>query len=275
MTITLDKIANGLPSNNIDITKASQTSKGNGNWHSLWMAAGYPAAGAKPPAFTAGSGYTPGLATVGGFNNANAAGGNQRCLASMQMNSTVAGTIIAYDRLWACSGMVANVTTAQTVTTPGNLPTGRDPTSGADVEPWFECYAPTGATGTGVYTLTGVDSTGTAGRTWTYTRGSAITEITGQMMPFIPATAVGGCRQVTSVTLSVSTATAGEFGVTLMRRASQQGVIAANVAAPSMDVLDTGAPRIYDDSAMALMVQCSTTTTGLWLGQIGISEYTP
>lgn len=274
MTITLDKLLNGSPGRNHDIVKASQTSKAAGSWHSLWKAAGYPTAGANPPLFTAGSGYVPTRATTGALGQANAAGGNEKCFGAAQIGLTTAGTLILYDRLWACSGMSANVTTAQSVTTPGALPSGRQPgTDGEEVEPWFECYTATGATGTGVYTLTGTDSTGTTGRTWTYTRGSATTEIAGQMAPFVPVTAVGGCRAVASVTLSVATGTVGDFGVTLMRRTGAIGVLAANVLA-QMDALVTGAPRCYDDTCYALMIQCTTTNTGVLQGQITIPEFT-
>ncbi len=272
MTITLDKLANGTPGRNHDIYKAQATSEGAGTWHSLWKVAGYPGAGANPPVYTAGSGYIPTRATTGALGQANATSGNHKHLSAFSITGTTAGTLIIYDRLWACSGFTTNAVTTLSVTTPGNLTAGRDPENGFEVEPWLEVYTAPGATGA-TWTLTGVDSTGTSGRTWTYTH-PANAETAGQMMPMIPGTAVGGCRQVTSLGFSVASGTAGDVGITLMRRLGSVPMSQINVETVK-DFAGTGLPRVYDDMCIAMMVQCTTTNTGVILGQISIPEITP
>jgi hypothetical protein len=84
------------------IIKPSATAEGAGTFHSLWKVAGMPPAGANPPAFTAGSGYTPTDATTGAFPYTNPAGDANLGLISGV--PTVSGALIIYDRLWACSG---------------------------------------------------------------------------------------------------------------------------------------------------------------------------
>ena len=271
MAINLDTIAAALPTRNYNFMKASQTSKAAGSFHSLWKAAGLPIAGSNPPAYTAGSGYIPTRATTGALGQVNPSG--NLYLSQLVAVTSVVGHLIIYDRLWACSGMSANTTSTQTITTPGTLTSGRDPNNGADVEPWLEWYTTDGATGTGTYTLTGTDSSGTTGRTWTFTR-TATTEIAGQMIPLVPGTAVGGCRVPTSVALSVATGTAGDFGVTLLRRIAQIPLSIVGVGAV-LDAFATGLPEVYDDSCIAMLVNCSTTTTGQIMGSLALPELTP
>lgn len=172
MPITTDTInaGNAAAGAFFNINKLLPTMEGASTWHSLWKIAGSPsaAAGANPPAFTAGSGYIPTRATAGSIGQANPAGGNNKYISRLEIQGILTGTLQVYDRLWACSGF--NTTTApgaQSITTPGTLTAGRDPNTGLDVEPWIEIYTAPGATGA-TWTLTGTDSTGTGGRTWTY-----------------------------------------------------------------------------------------------------------
>ena len=145
MAITMDALLAALPAAEYDIFKASQTSEGAGTFHSLWKAAGRPAAGATPPAFGSGSGYVPTRATVGAIGQANPVG--NRYLANVNLSASVVGSLIIYDRLWTCSGFGTVVTTAQNVVSGGSLPAGRTPNGAADVELWLEVYTAPGATG--------------------------------------------------------------------------------------------------------------------------------
>lgn len=271
MTIsTGDGVVDGLATGErFSWHKASQTAEGAGTWHSLWKAVGFPAAGATPPAFTAGSGYIPTRSTTGAFPYTNPAA--EAYLGSLSVGGPTIGTLIVYDRLWACSGFNTTTLTTQTVTTPGNLTAGRDPNSGADVEPWLEVYTAPGAT-TATWTMTGVDSAGNTGVTWTYTH-PANAESVGQMMPFpLGGTAVNrGCRQVTSLLCSASSGTAGDVGITLLRRLAEIPVTAANVATV-LDFFAMGGVEIYDDSCLAMMVLCSTTSTGYMQGRLAIAK---
>lgn len=258
---------------NRTFNKASATAEGAGTFHSLWKVAGFPPAGANPPLFSAGSGYSPTKATLGAFPFNNATDPIENALCKFVQSGVTAGTLFLYDRLWACSGFGTVVTTAQVITTPGALPAGRDPNNGADVEPWLEVYTAPGAT-TATWTVTGTDSAGNASRTWTYTH-PANAESIGQMMPLMPGGASPAAQSTMRVPnqfqASASSGTAGDIGLTLLRRLATAGVTSANIASV-LDALATGLPEVYNDACLALMVQCSTTTTGFMLGEIVIGQ---
>lgn len=256
-----------------NFNKVSAATEGIGTWHSLWRVAGFPGAGAKPPLFTAGSGYTPTKGTVGAYPFTNTVLPAKNALAKFSTTQSIAGTIIVYDRIWACSGFGTVVITAQAVTTPGTLPAARDPNGGQDVEPWGEVYTAPGATAA-IWTITGVDSLGNAGRTWVYSH-PANTESVGKMFPFLPSGAAPAStatiRQVTSLTCSVSTGTAGDIGITLLRRLGTASAIAANISAVQ-DAFATGLPEVPDDACLAMMMQCTTTATGQVLGELVVAN---
>jgi hypothetical protein len=78
-------------------------------------------------------------------------------------------------------------------------------------------------------------------------------------------------RAVASFTASVSSGTAGDIGITLVRRIAEIPLMLANVA-QAFDAFSLGLPRIYDGSCLALMVQCSTTNTGLIQGSLALAQ---
>jgi hypothetical protein len=253
--------------------KATQTAEGSGTWHSVWRAIGFPPAGAVPPAFTAASGYVPTRATAGAIPFANPVSPALGYLGRLALAGSATATIIVYDRLWACSGFDTTLITDQSIVTPGVLPIGRDPTNGTDVEPWLEVYTAPGATAA-TWTLTGVDAAGNTSRTWTYSH-PANAESVGQMMPLLPAGATPadtlGCRQATALTCSASSGTAGNVGVTLLRRLAEIPVALANIAAV-YDAFALGMPRIYDDACLALQILCAGTNTGTLQGGLTIAK---
>jgi hypothetical protein len=254
-------------------TKGSLTAEGIGTWQSLWKANGQPAAGATPPAFGSGSGYVPTKDTAGAIGFGNPTSPAISALALMDFEFATAGRLQICDRLWACSGFSTVSTSAQNVVTPGSLPSGRDPFNGADVTPFIEVYTAPGATGA-TWTMTGVDAAGNTGRTWTYTH-PANAETVGQMMQLLPGGAspatVLGCRQVTSFQCSVSSGTAGDVGVTLLRKI---GKVTARAASDIgyRDYAQLGLRQVYDDSCLMGRVMCSTTSTGLIDGEILLAQ---
>ncbi len=258
------------------IYKPSATAEGAGTWQSLWKTAGVPAAGANPPAYTAGSGYVPTRATTGALGQANAQSGNElRCL-GLGLVAATAGTIVIYDRLWACSGFTTNITTLQSVTTPGSLTAGRLVDGSADysdVELFLEVYGAPGAS-TATWTITYLDGAG-ASRTGTYTH-PANAESVGQMMPLtaFPATHTQGVQQLTSFQASVTSGSAGDIGVTLLRRIATISPSTVNSEA-FKGSLDLYLNRVRDDACLAVMVNCSTTSTGIVQANLGLSDVTP
>ena len=274
MAITTDTIAAGLAASNARfvIQTVLPTMEGSGTYHSMWKIAGSPngAAGATPPGFTAGSGYIPTRATAGSVGQTNPT--NNRYLALLDARCAVVGTLLVYDRMWACSALLTNTTSTQTITTPGTLTSGRDPRTGLDVEPWIEIYSAPGATGA-TWTLTGTDSTGTSGRTWTYAH-PANAETVGQTAPMVPGTAIGGCQIPTSLACSVSSGTAGDVGITLRRKLATISVTVVTMES-SKDAFQLGLPEVYDDACIELLWLASATTSTTVFGTLGIPELTP
>lgn len=269
-----DEIAGQRNGQWIEFAKGSVTSEGVGTYQSLWKAAGMPAAAATPPAFNAGSGYVPDKSTLGALPYVNPASGAVGILSVINIDRFVtAGCLVICDRLWACSGFGTVVTTAQNVTTPGTLPTGRDPNNGADVIPFLEVYTAPGATGA-TWTVTGTDALGNTNRTWVYTH-QANAETVGQLLPLLPGgaspAATLGMRQANSFQASVSSGTAGDVGITLLRWIG-------DVASPANDQRafkgpdDCGRRQIFDDSCLMLRVLCSTTSTGLIQGRLLVAK---
>jgi hypothetical protein len=250
----------------VPFCKTSVTSKGAGAFHSLWQAAGLPGAGVTPPAFNAGSGYVPDRTTAGALPFTNPTAGALSYLAGIGASGAVAGTFWLYDRCWACSGFVTNITTAQTITTPGNV--GRYQTFDG-VEIWGECYVPPGATGAN-WTVSYTNQAGTSGRTATYVH-PASAEVAGQMLPFTLQAGDTGVQSVQSFTCSISSGTAGNIGITLVRRAKLLPLVVPNVGAV-LDAIGCGMPRLLDDVCLSLMVLCTAATTGTIAGEVLVAQ---
>lgn len=275
MANEMDKLLAALVTANskMDVRKQSATSEGAGTWHSLWKTGDWPVAGSNPPLISAGSGYQMTDATTGAWPFTNATTGYTKRLLQAVASGGTAGTLILYDRLWACSGFVTNTGTAQNITTPGSIP-ARDANGdslGAGVELWLEVYTAPGATGA-TWTIAYVDQDGNnANATYTH---PANAESAGQMMPVTLATGdtgVRGLQATGAFTCSVSSGTAGDIGVTLMRRIAEVPLTIAN-ATTVLSAFQVGMPRIWDDSCLAMMVRCTATNTGLIQGNFIIGD---
>jgi len=273
MAITLDTLLAGSKPK-MTIQKASLTAEGAGTFSSLWKVAGSPTAGANPTAFGTAGPFIPTRATTGSMGQVNAAGGNELRLTSLEASGATAGKLIIYDRLWACSGFGTVVTTLQSINTPGIVSSGRLPAGPdySDVEMWLEVYTAPGATAA-TWTIVAIDGGGTS-RTLTYAH-PANAESVGQMMMVTPLTGqAAGFRNPVSFQASVSSGTAGDIGITLLRRIASIDMTVINTG-QFRGALDLGLPTVRDDACLAMMVQCTTTNTGLILGDVGISEVTP
>ena len=155
---TRDKLIAALAAGQvIDFYRLSLTAEAVPSFHSLWKGTGNPAAGANPPAYTAGSGYIPTRTTLGGLQQLDAVSGDNKLL-QMSMSCSTAGKLILYDRVWACSGLTTAGTNPTTlnVTTPGNI---TRPADWLGLQIWGEVYTAPGATGS-VWTVAYVDSAG-------------------------------------------------------------------------------------------------------------------
>lgn len=166
------------------------------------------------------------------------------------------GCILA-DRLYHQAGLSGTVTTAQTVNN-GTVTLPARAAGGAGVELWLEWYVTTGATVVNA-TVSYTNEQGVAGRTATVTSLPASTR--GHTMIRVPLQSGDlGVRSVESVTLSASTAAAGNFGVTLLRRIAYLPNATANTVA-QLGPIALGLPVIDPAACLFFVIPAASSTT--------------
>jgi hypothetical protein len=213
---------------------------------SLWTYDGQPGGGVAPTTVAA-----PDNTTAGALPFVSAGGSRQSWMTQAWATGLVGGTLILYDRLLHIGGLDGTVTTAQTVGGSLTRNTGGD---GNIV--FAEIYTQIGATARTI-TMEYTDQAGNTGQTSTAVAigGTGFREQTRAI--FLPLAAGDtGVRAVASVTLSATTGTAGDFGVTVGKPIGYIGVGAAG--APGWRDYVTGLPGIPDIPAGA----CPST---LWI----------
>lgn len=261
---SLDHIATLLPGQHKRFLQNSITAKGAGTFASLRAASGFPGGAVNPAAGSAGgTAYTAGGSVPGAIPWSSTSGKSTN-LARMTAAGSTSGTLILYDRLWACTGFSGTATTAQAVSSFPGLPTRAS--GGTDVEAWLEWYTSTGSTAANA-TFTYTNQAGATGRTVTAALTASM--IAGQMLPLGLASGDSGVRVPTSVQLSASTLTAGAFGITLLRRIAEIPLASPNVPT-TLDLFDMGLPTVPDDACLYMMVLCSATSTGVISGNLSL-----
>jgi hypothetical protein len=241
--------------------KPSLTAKAAAAWQSIWTAAGMPGAGA---AAGSAAGAACDNTTAGALPWTSPGGANTAYLAALEWACTTAGVFFLADRLVHTSALSGIVTTAQTV---GSAALTRY-TTGEDVECWLEIYAATGATAV-TATVSYTNEAGTAGRTGT--ASIVATTVAGQMFPVALQSGDKGVRSVQSVTLSASTLTAGNFGITLLKRLATMNVLQAN-SGGVLDFGGTGLPQVQAGACLSFLCLASTTSTGILTGVVKTAE---
>lgn len=242
--------------------KASATAKAAGSFHSLWLAAGLPTAGA---AAGTASGVAPTSSTTGAIRFVNPTGGALTYLTKVSDTQQTIGTLILYDRLVHTSALSGTVATAQTV----NSAALTRSTSGENVQLFLEWYTATGSTAVNV-TASYTNSDGVSGRT-TVSTGIVASPVAGMMLPLPLQAGDQGVRSVQTVTLSATTGTAGNFGITLVKRIAEMPISVANTGLV-LDPFALGMPIIEDNACLALMELVSTTSTGFITGTINLAQ---
>lgn len=257
---TLDQLI-ATAKRKVTFAKVSATSKAVGSLHSLWLVAGN--AGTTP---AAGVGSAPNYGTVGALNyNISGAAGGKYFPSSLSLTGTTAGLVTLYERLWHTSGLSGTVTTAQAVNTTALV-------DASNVELYLEWYTATGSTAVNV-AVSYTNQAGVAGRTSISTQIVA-SPVAGMMLRIPLMAGDTGVKSVQSVTLSASTGTVGNFGVTLARRVAGIPVPLVN-AGLSFDTFQLGglSATFSDSSCLALMVQCTATNTGIIQGLIELADW--
>lgn len=252
-------IAAGITSPTYD---ASITAQGPGFFCSLWTAGGHPGAGATP---ATGVGAVPTNATAGAIYYVNPTGINIGYLGSWSASATTIGTLILYDRLVHTSGLSGIVTSAQTV---NSTAITRTYDSGNAVEAWLEWYTATGATAC-TATIAYTNQSGTSSRSGT--ASIAASTKAACMIPISLQSGDTGVQSVQSVTLSGTTGTAGNFGITMCQRLAQMQVVIAGTGV-AVNWGQLGLPIIANNACLAYKVLASTTSTGIWMNTLSFIQ---
>jgi hypothetical protein len=228
-----------------------------GRLTSLWQYDGTPGAGVAPT-----SGEIPTLATAGALPFTNPSGGRQKWLTQFWGGALAGnGFVMLYDRLYHIGGLSGTTTTAQTVQGSPASPALTRYTDGVGNRIFVEIYTLVGATATTI-TASYTNSAGTPGRTTTATAfgGTNLREV--QRMIQLPLQSGDkGVQSVQSVTVLATTATAGNFGVTIARplaflNCAEPGLYGFRDFAVGLP----GIPEIKTDACLALAVIPKSTT---------------
>lgn len=265
MTITTRDMLIDAMGNNADrlvIDKASLSNAVAGQFFSLWTATGVPGAGSAP-----GAAAVPTKATTGAFGFTNPTAPVKSYLAWLTAQAgNNATNLEIHDRLAHMSGLSGTVTTSQgalslVTNNPGSARLGE--TNYSDVQWWLEVYTAMGSTGVNatVAVTYNDDSTGNLAAI-----ALGATPRAGRLYPLVSASAGKFIKAVTGVTLSATTGTAGNFGITATRQRAALSMPLANKS-EIFDWAQLGLPAIADDACLMMLMMCSTTTTGTVRGQ--------
>jgi hypothetical protein len=270
MTInTIDELLDAMGNNSsrMIIDKASIANAAAAQFHSLWRATGQPGQGAIPTTPATCDNTLLGCLQ---FNQQTPPATSY--MAILQGLCTNAGTTLEiHDRLMHRGGLNGTLLTAQTVDLDlhanianDNLAARIGDANYSDVQWWLEWYTDTGGTNTSI-TVNVTYNDGTDGNL-TATGNIGTTRRASQMIPLntqIPAAAAGKfIRDVNTLTLSASTGTAGNFGVTATRFRSSLYKPLAN-ARWTADWAQLGFPEISNESCLFMIQLASTTSTGI------------
>lgn len=183
-------------------------------------------------------------------------GGNTGYLAGVDFSNTVACRLILLDCLFSAGAYSfnSNVTLASQPSYSGRVPGGTD-FKGTEI--WLE--AVTTFTGNQSIAVTYTDQDGNTGQT-TGTIALGVAPTVGRMTRLPLAAGDSGLSKIESVVSSV--ASVGTFNVHVMRRLWSGRVAIAN-GGDKHDLLKTGMPIIFDTSALRVIVQADSTSTGI------------
>lgn len=265
---TRDELIDALANNSsrLILDKAGMSNTAVGTLFSHWTGTGTPAAGAAPGTTP----IVPTNSTTGAIGFSNQTAPATSYLAWMWAafsNST--SSVEVHDRLACVSGASGTITTAQTTGFAIDLTTtnpGADRLGASDYSDvsWFvEVYSQLGATGVNLTVNVTYDD-GSTGNLAAIALGA--TPRQGRLYPLVSASSGRFIRGVNSGSLSASTGTAGNFGITATRQRTIAYAPQSNFPYV-MDWAQLGLPQIPNNSCLFLVQQCTATSTGSIRGQ--------
>jgi hypothetical protein len=255
--------AMGNNSSRIVIDKPSVSGQAAGNFVSMWRATGQPGQGAIPTTAAVCNNTTTGAI---GFTQQTAPAKSYLGILE-SVNSLTGQTTEIHDRLMHMGGLSGVVTTAQTVNldVSANLGTLADRIGDAnysDIQWWMEWYTATGASvvnATVNVTFGDATSNNLALFSLPATRPASLMIPLNSLIQ--SADAGKYIADINSVTLSVTTGTAGNFGFTATRYRAGQFVNIANGRVKD-DWAQLGLPEIVNGSCLFPVVLSNTTSSG-------------
>lgn len=270
MTIeTRNDLINALGNNSerFVIDKASIANTAAGQFFSLWTASGFPGPGAAPS-----TAAVPTKATTGSFVFNNPTAPVQSYLAwAATLAGNSASNLEMHDRIAHMGGLSGTVTSSQGALSLVSLAPSAarvGDSNYGDVQWWLEIYTALGASGVNATVAVEYDDAST-GNLPAIALGA--TPRAGRRYPLVSAVARRSIRAVTGVTLSATTGTAGNFGITATRQRAAMTMPLANKT-EIFTWQDLGLPNIADDSCLELMMLCGTTSTGTIRGQMKLAH---
>ena len=263
----IDNLVKALGNNSsrIVLDKASIASQIANSYCSLWRATGQPGQGAIPTVVATCNNTTVG--TIG-FNQQTSPSTSYGAYLEIATGNA-AMTMELHDRLANMGGLNGTLTTAQSVNldlntllATDNIDTRKGDANYSDVQWWLEWYTATGVTAV-TATIVVTYNDGTTGNLSVLPLFAI--RPASHMIPLnslIPSAQSGKfIRGIVSVTLSATTGTAGNFGVTVTRPRMTLSSPFANFKFIA-DWAQLGLPEIYNSSAIFPIVLTSTTSTG-------------
>lgn len=234
-----------------------------GRWQTLWQYNGCPSHGDAP-----GAVRIPDNTTAGSLLQADAGSGRELWLMGVVAYASAPGVLVLFDRLLDISGLDGTSASAQTVG--GTIARN---TGGDGNEIWVDTYTQIGTT---VRTISAdyTDHEGNSGQTSVAVAigGTGLREVQ-RSIPLMLASGDKGVRAVASVTLSASTGTAGDFGITVRRRLLEIPIPASGLGVPRDQLRDApGLVKIDDGACLEWMFFAQGTTAPSVFGMLSMVE---
>lgn len=234
---------------------------------SIFDLAGQPGAGTLAGSSTA-AGVVPTDATAG-CPSINISSGNGY-LSKVEYYNTVACRVEIADMLfkagaYAFTGATTNLSTQPAISSRCPDYPGSGTVFGVGNEIWIEVSTAFVTGNSWQVQVTYTNSAGTTGRTSIISAAQAAAALTlGKMFMLALQAGDNGVQKIESVivTNGGTAMTAGAFNVLILRPLWFNRVLVANGGGIS-DMFSTGLPVVYFDSALILMVQADSTSTGL------------
>jgi len=235
-----------------------------GRWTSLWMYDGAPGGASSAPTTTPD---IPTNTTAGSQMQNDPGGGRQKWLLGASMAGLTTGTVMIYDRLMEQGGLGSTTITPQTVS--GVITRY---TNGIGNQIWAEIYTQIGANSTTISCIY-KNQSGNTSTSQLATFGNTGFREQDRWIQIPLASGDTGVQQVTSVTVTATTGTAGSFGITVAHPLTYVYLPLAGVG--SVRDLISGAPGIVEvvpGACIAYSWLANTTTIPQLFGLLNMVE---